>query len=154
MSPAVPKDHCPVQLPFDMGNRSLFGAGNFAIYKNEQARCSWAKVYFPEALHGPPKYVHGGAQAYLLDEVMGCTCWMHNLQVIAKEISLEFMHPVPIETWLEATGEILQEEPKNVIVKATLFDLEQKPLATSQGNFRLLDSELWSRPRTQVIWDF
>lgn len=137
----IPSGYEPVTLPYSMGDRALFPDGKLKLFKHASDQRSLAHVYFSKEMHGPPQFVHGGAQAYILDEVMGCTAWMHEIPVVAKNFEVELQRPVPIETWLEAKGEITGREEKLVFISSSITDSSGKTYSSSKGIFRLLDAE-------------
>ena len=130
-----------VRLPHGMGNRELFPNGRFEIFKHKKELRSFAKVYFEQKFHGPPRHVHGGAQAYILDEIMGCTGWMHHFAVVAKKIDVSFLQPVPIETDLVGYGEIIGQRDQFLDVVAKICDKDGAILSQSQGEFRILTDD-------------
>ena len=138
-------DYEKVKLPFDMGERELFPDGRLQLYKHKSEHKSCGQVYYEKKFHGPPVHVHGGAQAYILDEVMGCTGWMHNLPVVAKKIEVEFLKPTPIETELFLFGEVLSKNPPYLKLKAEMRDAEGLLYSRSQGEFRILSEETLSK---------
>lgn len=127
-----------VKLPYNMGDRELFKDGKLEIYKHKTELKSCAEVLFDRKFHGPPKYVHGGAQAYILDEVMGSTCWLHNIPVVAKKITVEFKKPAPLLTSLFVYGEILSREEKLARLIGKICDAGGSVFSTATGDFRIL----------------
>ena len=130
-----------VKLPLNMGNRELFPDGRLAIYKHKKELKSCAQFYFEKKFHGPPQHVHGGAQAYILDEIMGSTGWMHGFSVVAKSINVEFLKPTPIETQLFGYGEVSKEEHPILHINAKICDNNGVEYSRSQGIFRILTQD-------------
>ena len=130
-----------VKLPFNMGDRELFPDGRLQLFKHKSELKSCGKIYYEKKFHGPPVSVHGGAQAYILDEIMGCTGWMHDLPVVAKKIEVQFLKPTPIETQLYIYGEVISKDEPYLIVKAKMCDVDGVVYSQSQGEFRILSKE-------------
>ena len=134
-------DYLVVKLPLNMGDRELFPDGQFRIYKHRTELKSCSEIFFEQKFHGPPRHVHGGAQAYILDEIMGCTGWMHGFSVVAKTISVEFLRPTPIATVLFGFGEILSKNPDQLQVAAQICDKAGTVFSRSTGVFKILTEE-------------
>jgi len=137
----IPKNYTDVQLPFGMGEREIFGENRFQLFKHNTELRSLAKIFFMQGFRGPPKHAHGGAQAYVLDEVMGCTAWMHGIKVVAKSIEVKFILPCPLETNLQVSGVIVNQDTKSLSIEAQIVDSNNRILSSSSGIFRILDDE-------------
>lgn len=145
-----PKNYEETKIPLNLGDREIFGNQGFRIFKHKSEYRSWAYVCFDKKYHGPPNYVHGGAQAYILDEVMGCTGWMHGFAVVTKKFHVELHRPCPIETKLNLTGEIIGGDSSNLQIRANLFQQEEKVISSSMGEFKILTGELLEQFKTQM----
>lgn len=55
-----------------------------------------AELVLGEAQQGPPGYVHGGASAAVLDEVMGAAVWRRGYHVALVKLSVDYRCPVPL----------------------------------------------------------
>ncbi|NOX18789.1 MAG: PaaI family thioesterase [Chlorobi bacterium] len=104
----------------------------------------YAKVTFGPATQGPPGFVHGGALAAALDETMGITAWMNNLQVMTKELKIIFSKAlklgstVYIEAWIE------NKNKTAAIIKGKLTAENGETIFTeAEGVFQMLDEKKW-----------
>jgi uncharacterized protein (TIGR00369 family) len=73
-----------------------------------------AKIILDEHREGPPKHVHGGASAALIDEVMGAAVWNSGYQVVAAHLSFDYKRPVPLGEEITIKGYVERVEGKKV----------------------------------------
>lgn len=50
------------------------------------------------AYQGPPRHVHGGATAAVLDEGMGKAVWLSGMQVVLATMTVDYRKPVTLGT--------------------------------------------------------
>ncbi len=55
---------------------------------------------------GPPRHVHGGVLASLIDEVMGAAVWATGKRSLAANLNINYRHPAPLDCELRVTGRI------------------------------------------------
>lgn len=72
------------------------------------------RVTLGPAQQGPPNYVHGGASAALLDEVMGAAVWYAGNKVVAVNLECEYRRPLPLGVELLVRGQIVGQEGRVV----------------------------------------
>jgi acyl-coenzyme A thioesterase PaaI-like protein len=106
------------------------------------------RVWLGEGAEGPPNHGHGGAQAAILDEAMGGCAWLNNYKVLAGEISIRFIRPVPLGIDAHISAEIERVEGRKVSLRGRLTAApgagtagveEPTVYATSTGTFVQVD---------------
>jgi hypothetical protein len=79
-------------------------------------RCTLGLAY-----EGPPGYVHGGVSALLLDQILGHANVVHGLSGLTVTLSVRYRRPVPLQTPLLVTGELVDaNRPRRILSKATI----------------------------------
>ena len=68
-----------------------------------------------ETHQGPPRHVHGGASAAILDEVMGLVVWAAGHQVVAANININYRKPLPLHQPLLAEAHITEVGERKII---------------------------------------
>ncbi len=143
-----PADHEELHLPFDLG-------GNRPFFQNEQpadrifvrffghrkTQNLTGYVAFGPLMEGPPKHAHGGAIAYVMDEIMGTTAWNHGIPVVAEKIDVEYLDLVALREVLVIEARVTRKAKKRVAISATLKDQEGRTLSRSKGLFHILTDE-------------
>jgi uncharacterized protein (TIGR00369 family) len=77
------------------------------------------KVTLTEQQQGPPNYAHGGASAALVDEAMGAAVWYAGHTVVAVNLNVNYLKPVPLHQEIEVTGHVTEAEEGEKVVKAS-----------------------------------
>lgn len=78
-----------------------------------------------EFQQGPPNHVHGGASAAILDEAMGFVIWAAGHKVVAANLNINYLKPLPLNQKLFAEARVTKVGKKKII---------------SAGEIRLADS--------------
>ena len=140
-----PDGFAPIQdLPFDIGaNRAVFNrdGSSLKLFGHKSEPKLWGTVRLQSEFTGPPGHVHGGAQAYVLDEAMGTVCWHANLPVMAREIRIEFLRVIPLAVDLAVRAEVVRQDGGDVVVTAEWLDQQGRTLARGEGKFHLISRE-------------
>lgn len=84
---------------------------------------------------GPPGYAHGGIIATLLDEAMSKANRRRDVYAMTRQMSVDFLRPVPLETELLLEGHAETMEGRKHRCSATLRDAAGRVLATATGLF-------------------
>ena len=141
---AMPEpDWVPVTpFPTDGSARRSFvsgsgGGGRMRIeyYRHPDRDHLYALAWFGPRTEGPPKTVHGGATAAVLDEAMGAVCWMNHHRVVGARITINYAHMVPlgfdgrVEAWIDFV------ERRKITTRARLTDGNGKIYAEGEGLF-------------------
>jgi uncharacterized protein (TIGR00369 family) len=88
-------------------------------WADEQGRVS-TTIVLDQGYQGPPGYVHGGASAALLDEVMGAAVWRAGYQVVAVNLELEYRKPLPLGSELRVWGEVVEKTGRAVRARSEI----------------------------------
>ncbi|HEX6288215.1 MAG TPA: PaaI family thioesterase [Herpetosiphonaceae bacterium] len=86
----------------------------------DAAGCIHTTITLSVAQQGPPGYVHGGASAALLDEVMGMAVWNAGYQVASVNLECEYRRPLPLGTELHVMGEIVEKTGSAIRARGTI----------------------------------
>jgi uncharacterized protein (TIGR00369 family) len=107
----------------------------------------YSEVYLSEAKRGWEQIVHGGIISTVLDEIMGWTAIYFTKQfMLTKTIKVDYLNSLVIGSTVKAVGWIEeQKENKEIIMKAQIYNEENKLCAESTGNFALFSKKLARR---------
>jgi acyl-coenzyme A thioesterase PaaI-like protein len=101
-----------------------------------------AHVTFGPHCEGPPRAVHGGAIAAVLDEAMGGVCWLNGHPVVGARITINYLHLTPlgftgrVESWIE------QIERRKIFIKSRLTAQDGTVHAEGEALFIELQPEM------------
>lgn len=90
---------------------------------------------------GPPGHCHGGIIATILDDAMGKANKLRNVVAVTKEMTVEYLKPVPLEKPLRVEGREVSIHGRQHINMAEIFDEKGEVLARSKGTFIAIDPE-------------
>ncbi len=115
------------------------------FYTDGQTVYSWPTL--PHQLCGWRSILHGGVISTMLDEVMSWTA--HHLirkLILTRSITVDFIHPLQVETKIRAEGWIHQVNSKSLAtLKARLVNGAEKICAKATGSFALLTPKVARR---------
>ena len=102
------------------------------------------RAWLGKHAEGPPRHGHGGSQAAILDEAMGGCAWLNGYPVLAGEITVRFLHPLPLGVDAEVTAEIQQVRGRKVSMSGAILSIangsgERTMYARSTGTFLIVD---------------
>lgn len=101
------------------------------------------KVWLGPGTEGPPRHVHGGSLAAVLDEVMSGACWSRGLRVVSARLEVDYRAPVPLGTVAGFAARLVSSEGRKHFTAARLEDGEGLLLAEARGIFvELTDEQL------------
>ncbi|MBC7659644.1 MAG: PaaI family thioesterase [Chitinophagaceae bacterium] len=144
-------DWQPVDLPYVKWIRSFVSGDpegeriRLRFYKGPEDKVLWGRVWFGPAAEGPPGHAHGGAQAAVLDELLGGTAFIYGHVVVALNLQTDFMGFVPLQTELVLRGEILRTEGRKIYTIGTIQDVAGTILARGQILFLELNDDQRAR---------
>ncbi len=69
-------------------------------------RSIFGEIALNEHQQGPPGHAHGGATAALLDEAMGLAVWTAGYAVVAVNLNVDFLRPVPLGVKITISGRV------------------------------------------------
>ena len=90
---------------------------------------------------GPPGHCHGGIIASILDDAMGKVNKLHHVVALTKEMTVEYLKPVPLSTPLRVEGKGISIEGRKHINMAEILNEKDEVLARSKGLFIAVDPE-------------
>jgi uncharacterized protein (TIGR00369 family) len=90
---------------------------------------------------GPPGHCHGGIIATILDDAMGKVNKLRHVIALTKEMSVEYVKPVPLYKPLRVEGRELSVHGRQHINTAEIFNEKNEVLARSRGTFIAIDPE-------------
>jgi uncharacterized domain 1 len=79
-----------------------------------------ATVTFTQAQQGPPGFAHGGASAAVLDEAMGAAVWSAGYTVVAVNLNVDYLRPVPLGTPVTVEARVNGRDGKALHTQAEL----------------------------------
>jgi uncharacterized protein (TIGR00369 family) len=90
---------------------------------------------------GPPGHCHGGIIATILDDAMGKVNKLHHVVALTKEMTVEYLKPVPLHQPLHVEGREVNVQGRRHINEAEIRNEKDKDLARSRGTFIAIDPE-------------
>jgi acyl-coenzyme A thioesterase PaaI-like protein len=153
-----------IQPPFPNWQRSFVSGPNSILFRLEhriEARKESSKdpalltqIQYHDAAEGPPGHVHGGANAGLIDELMGIVVWHHQYFCVTQSLKCNFLRPVPLSSQLWGLTAIQQINENKITVHCTLFSqsTENKKMeyVTADAVFHRLTAEQLDQFRTHA----
>jgi uncharacterized protein (TIGR00369 family) len=90
---------------------------------------------------GPPGHCHGGIIASILDDAMGKVNKLRHVVALTKEMTVEYLKPVPLHKPLRAEGREVEVEGRRHVNSAEILNEQNEVLARSRGTFIAIDPE-------------
>ena len=90
---------------------------------------------------GPPGYCHGGIIATILDDAMGKVNKLRHVVALTKEMTVEYIKPVPLHKPLRVEGSEISVHGRRHINRAEILNQNDEVLARSRGTFIAIDPE-------------
>jgi uncharacterized protein (TIGR00369 family) len=90
---------------------------------------------------GPPGHTHGGIIASILDDAMGKVNKLQNVVALTKEMTIEYLKPVPLHQPLRVEGRGVSIEGRRHVNAAEILNAKNEVLARSRGLFISIDPE-------------
>ncbi|MFB3815219.1 MAG: PaaI family thioesterase [Terriglobales bacterium] len=90
---------------------------------------------------GPPGHAHGGVIATILDEAMGKVNKIRHVVALTKEMTVEYLKPVPLGQPLIAEGRERHVRGRVHTNVAEIRNQQGEILARSRGKFIAIDAE-------------
>jgi uncharacterized protein (TIGR00369 family) len=88
---------------------------------------------------GPPGHCHGGIIASILDDAMGKVNKLHHVVALTREMTVEYLKPVPLHKPLRVEGREIQKKGRTHINAAEILNDKNEVLARSRGVFIAID---------------
>ncbi|RYZ60351.1 MAG: PaaI family thioesterase [Proteobacteria bacterium] len=144
---AIRPDWQPIDLPYVAWVRSFVSGDpkgeriRVRFFQGKEDGVLWGRVWFGPAAEGPPGFAHGGAQAAVLDELLGGTAWVFGNQVIALNLQTDFVSFVPLQVELVLKGQIVSKDGRKIFTEGTIEDISGKVLARGKILFLQLSDD-------------
>jgi uncharacterized protein (TIGR00369 family) len=90
---------------------------------------------------GPPGHCHGGIIASILDDAMGKVNKLHQVVALTREMTVEYLKPVPLHKPLRVEGHEIEVRGNKHINAAEILNEKDEVLARSKGIFIGIDPE-------------
>jgi len=90
---------------------------------------------------GPPGHCHGGIIASILDDAMGKVNKLHHVVAVTKEMTVEYLKPVPLQMPLRVEGHGIEVHGRRHVNAAEIMNEQGEVLARSTGVFIAIDPE-------------
>src|SRR5258706_9719061 len=90
---------------------------------------------------GPPGHCHGGIIASILDDAMGKVNKLHHVVALTREMTVEYLKPVPLHKPLRVEGREIEVRGAKHINAAEILNENNEVLARSRGIFIAIDPE-------------
>jgi uncharacterized protein (TIGR00369 family) len=106
---------------------------------DEEGKCFVSKFRLARRFTGPPGHAHGGIIATILDEIMGKPSKLREVTVMTREMTVEYLKPVPLGKPLVA---VASESHVRGRVHVNLGEIRNQAgdvLARSRGTFIAID---------------
>lgn len=79
-----------------------------------------AEITFTQAQQGPPGFVHGGASAAVLDEVMGAAVWRAGSDVAVVNLAIDYTRPIPQNVPVHVEGHVEDQEGRTIRARGVI----------------------------------
>lgn len=108
---------------------------------DEERRTFVCRFELGKRYAGPPGHCHGGIIATILDDAMGKVNKLRNVVAVTKEMTVEYLKPVPLEKSLRVEGREVSVHGRQHINMAEILNEKGDVLARSRGTFIAIDPE-------------
>lgn len=136
-----------VELPYANWIRSFVSGDplgdriRLRFFRGPEDQTLWGRVWFGPGAEGPPGHAHGGAQAAVMDELLGGAVWVYGHKVVALNLQTDFVSFVPLQTEHVLRGVIVKKEGRKIFTEGTIEDVSGKVLARGKILFLELTDE-------------
>jgi uncharacterized protein (TIGR00369 family) len=131
----LPTNHCFVCGPDNAeGMRLIFTL-------DEERKTFVCQFTLDQRYTGPPGHCHGGIIAAILDDAMGKVNKLRQVIALTKEMTVEYLKPVPLHKPLRVEGREVSVHGRQHINAAEIFNDQGEILARSRGTFIAIDPE-------------
>jgi uncharacterized protein (TIGR00369 family) len=108
---------------------------------DEERRTFVSRFRLSKRYTGPPGHTHGGIIASILDDAMGKVNKLSNVIALTKEMTIEYLKPVPLHQPLHVEGRGVSIEGRRHINTAEILNEKGEVLARSRGLFIAVDAK-------------
>src|ERR1700677_5067526 len=108
---------------------------------DEERDCFVCRFRLGKRYTGPPGHCHGGIIATILDDAMGKVNKLHHVVALTREMTVEYLKPVPLHKPLRVEGHEISKRGRTHINSAEILNEKDEVLARSRGIFIAIDPE-------------
>lgn len=108
---------------------------------DEDRQMSICRFRLSKRYTGPPGHCHGGIIATILDDAMGKVNKLRHVVALTREMTVEYLKPVPLHKPLRVEGRELEVRGNKHINAAEILNEHGEVLARSRGIFIAIDPE-------------
>lgn len=108
---------------------------------DEERQTFVCKFRLSKRYTGPPGHCHGGIIASILDDAMGKVNKLHQVVALTREMTVEYLKPVPLHKPLRVEGREVKKQGRTHINTAEILNENNEVLARSRGVFIAIDPE-------------
>ena len=108
---------------------------------DEKTKTSQCRFRLGKRYTGPPGHCHGGIIATILDDAMGKVNKLRHVIALTKEMTVEYLKPVPLHKPLRVEGREVKVQGRQHINMAEILNEKGEVLARSRGTFIAIDPE-------------
>ena len=106
---------------------------------DEERQTFVCKFRLDKRYTGPPGHCHGGIIACILDDAMGKVNKLHHVIALTREMTVEYLKPVPLHELLRVEGREVKVQGRTHINAAEILNEDDEVLARSRGIFIAID---------------
>src|SRR5271168_3573852 len=106
---------------------------------DEQRQTFVCRFRLSKRYTGPPGHCHGGIIAAILDDAMGKVNKLRQVVALTKEMTVEYLKPVPLHKRLRVEGREVEVEGRVHTNAAEILNAKGEVLARSKGTFIAID---------------
>jgi uncharacterized protein (TIGR00369 family) len=132
---SIPRNHC-----FGCGPDNPDGM-QLKFHLDEARKSFVCRFKLPSRYVGPPAHAHGGIIATILDEAMGKVNKIRHVIALTKEMTVEYVRPVPLGKRLTVEGRERSVRGRVHTNVAEIRNEAGEVLARSKGKFIAIDPE-------------
>jgi acyl-coenzyme A thioesterase PaaI-like protein len=139
---------CVATLPtFPNWQKSFVSGPDSPLYEVEHriqkqnSQILVTKIKFKNKAEGPPGYVHGGASAGIIDELMGIVVWNNQFLCVTQTLQVQYLKILPLTETAYGVSEIIKIGEKKIEVHCSILNKEKTPYVSAQGVFHRLTAE-------------
>jgi uncharacterized protein (TIGR00369 family) len=107
----------------------------------QEGNCFVCNFRLGKRYTGPPGHCHGGIIATILDDAMGKVNKLRHVVALTKEMTVEYLKPVPLHQPLRVEGREISAHGRRHINMAEILNENREVLARSRGIFIAIDPE-------------
>src|SRR5207302_6777360 len=111
------------------------------VVLDEQRQAFVCRFRLSKRYTGPPGHAHDGIIASILDDAMGKVNKLHHVVALTREMTVEYLKPVPLHKPLRVEGREIEVRGTKHINAAEILNEKDEVLARSRGIFIAIDPE-------------